>query len=150
MSSASRRIDEIIVHCAATKPGMDIGAKEIDGWHRSQGWTKIGYHRVIRRDGTVEFGRDFNEAGAHASGHNAHSIGVCLVGGVDDSNKPEANFTPAQWAALDRLIAGLEELYPNAKVIGHREVARFPKACPSFDVQEWKTKFRPAAAPTRQ
>lgn len=154
---ARKRTDFIVIHCSATPPNMDIGAKEIDRWHRAQGWLKIGYHYIIRRDGTVEVGRDVNEPGAHAQGFNERSIGICMVGGVAmtdakptkgpwQAGAPEANFTLQQWAALDTLVEQVQSMFPNAKVIGHREVSH--KACPSFDVQAWLNTFRPGAAPT--
>ena len=79
----------IIVHCADTLATMDIGVEEIRRWHvEERGWDDIGYANVIRRDGTIELGRDLDgdgdvadEIGAHAAGFNAQSIGVCLVGG---------------------------------------------------------------------
>ena len=128
--------DYIIIHCADTYPDMDIGAAEIDRWHRARGWLKIGYHYVIRRDGLVETGRAMNEAGAHAVGYNDRSIGVCLVGGKSrETNGPESNFTEQQWKSLEEVIADLISKYPDARVIGHNEVSK--KACPSFDVQNW-------------
>jgi N-acetyl-anhydromuramyl-L-alanine amidase AmpD len=131
-----RDIEKIIIHCAATRPSADVSAKDIDQWHRARGFLKIGYHHVIRRDGTIEMGSPITEAGAHAKRHTKTSIGICMVGGVmDDGKTPDANFTRHQWAALDRLVAEYEEQYPDAKIIGHREVS--PKACPSFDVQLW-------------
>ena len=130
-----KRTEEIIIHCAATRPSQDIDAREIDRWHRQRGWLKIGYHFVIKRDGSIEIGRDFNDIGAHARGHNSYSVGVCLVGGLNDESKPENNFTEAQWGMLSILVDGLSAKYPEAKIIGHNEVA--DKACPSFDVQEW-------------
>lgn len=130
-----RKIDTIIIHCAATKPGMDIGAKEIDNWHRAKGYFGIGYHYVIRRNGEVELGRPLDKAGAHAKGHNETSIGVCLVGGIDDRGNPENNFTPEQWAELAKLVTDLQGRFGALKVIGHNEVAA--KACPSFNVQKW-------------
>jgi N-acetylmuramoyl-L-alanine amidase len=156
---ARKRTDFIVIHCSATPPNMDIGAKEIDRWHRAQGWLKIGYHFVIRRNGEVEIGRDLMEPGAHAQGINEKSIGICLVGGVAMTDgkatkgpwmagAPEANFTLAQWETLDQLVADMQSQFPKAKVIGHREVSRAPKACPSFDVQRWLKEFRPGAAPT--
>lgn len=129
------KVEYIIIHCSATPPKMDIGRKEIDRWHRQKGWLKIGYHFVIRRNGTVEKGRDLSEAGAHAVGYNDRSLGICLIGGVNDQMKAEANFTQAQWSALIRLLKELKALYPDAKIIGHNEVAS--KSCPSFNVQEW-------------
>lgn len=132
-----RKIDMLIVHCSATKPGMDVGAKEIREWHvKGNGWQDIGYHFVIRRSGVVEDGRPVEKAGAHVAGRNASSIGICLVGGIDDAGKPEANFTPEQWKALPRLLRVLRTRYPQATIHGHNEFAA--KACPSFDVQEWR------------
>ena len=126
----------IVVHCAATSPSMDIGAKEIDRWHRQRGWLGIGYHFVIRRNGTVEEGRHIDKAGAHAVNYNNKSVGVCLVGGVkEDKKTPEANFTNEQYKALVALLKRLKEKYPSAKIIGHNEIAA--KACPSFNVQSW-------------
>lgn len=125
----------IIIHCAATPPSADIGRAEIDKWHRQKGWFEIGYHFVIRRNGKVETGRELMEVGAHAEGYNSVSVGVCLVGGVNEKNIPEANFTEAQWTALIALIKNLKAKFPGAKIIGHNEVAK--KACPSFNVQKW-------------
>lgn len=132
-----RRIDKIIIHCAATRPSMDVGAKEIRNWHvKDNGWSDIGYHGVIRRDGTLESGRPMDQAGAHTTGHNANSIGICLVGGVkEDGKTPEANFTPEQWDTLARVVRDLVKKFPGATVHGHNEFAQ--KACPSFDVQKW-------------
>ena len=126
---------EIIIHCAATKPSMDVDAKTIDRWHREKGWLKIGYHYVICRDGTVEIGREENAVGAHARGYNAKSVGICLVGGLDEKMKPVENFTDEQWLMLTRLVDGLTAKYPEARVIGHNDVSS--KTCPNFDVGEW-------------
>ncbi len=126
---------KIIVHCAATKPSMDVNANVIDRWHRERGWLKIGYHYVIGREGNIEIGRKIDVAGAHVKGHNRTSIGVCLVGGLSEDNQPENNYTDAQWNMLWVLIKGLEAIYPDAKVIGHNDVSS--KTCPNFDVGEW-------------
>lgn len=133
-----RFTDHIIIHCSATPPGMDIGVKEIDRWHRERGFLRIGYHFVIRRDGTVEKGRDIDEVGAHARPWNGNSVGICLVGGVAEGTKlPEANYTPAQWTALETLLRHVRAFYPRATIIGHRDVPGVSKACPSFDVRAW-------------
>lgn len=139
-----RKIGLIVIHCSATKPSMDIGADTIRKWHTDpkpdgRGWSDIGYHHVIRRDGSVEPGRPIERAGAHVKGHNSHSIGVCMVGGVDDSNKPESNFTDAQWKSLSTLIGQLEGEYPTASIKGHHDLYA-GKACPSFDVGAWLEK----------
>lgn len=129
-------IEYLIIHCSATKRDQDIGRKDIDRWHRKRGWLKIGYHYVIRRDGTTEEGRKESEPGAHAYGYNTKSLGICMVGGIDDQENAENNFTPEQWEALAALIWRLETKYPTAKIIGHRDVEP-RKECPSFSVEEW-------------
>lgn len=127
----------IIVHCSATPAKMNVDAKEIDRWHRGKGWLKIGYHFVIKRDGTVQKGRELMEPGAHAKGYNHNSVGVCLVGGMDAANKqPENNFTDHQWTSLRLKLIELKEEFPSARIIGHTEVEP-GKACPSFSVQDW-------------
>lgn len=130
--------DLIVIHCAATRPHMDWGAKEIDREHKRRGWAKIGYHYVIRRNGVLETGRKDNEVGAHAEGHNSNSVAVCWVGGVnDDTLGPEDNRTDEQKKTLVSVIQFLKARYPNAKVVGHRDLPNVKKACPSFSVSDW-------------
>lgn len=125
-------IRHIIVHCSATPPGRDIGAKEIRAWHLAQGWKDIGYHFVIRLDGTVESGRPLSQPGAHCLGKNNSSLGICYVGGVlEDCKTPADTRTVAQKKALMNLIVELKKLFPKVDVRGHRDFAA--KACPSFD-----------------
>ena len=126
---------QIFVHCSATKAAMDIGVREIRQWHKEQGWLDVGYHFIIRRDGTVEAGRDQDAVGSHVKGYNSTSVGVCLVGGIDAKGQPEANFTPQQLSALKGLLHELKGTYPKAVIMAHHDVA--PKACPSFDLQRW-------------
>lgn len=125
----------IFVHCSATKPSQDIGVREIRQWHKEKGWLDIGYHFVIRRDGTVEAGRDQDAVGSHVANYNADSVGVCLVGGIDDKGKFSANFTPFQMSVLRSLLVSLQAEYPKAVLRAHHDVA--PKACPSFDLSRW-------------
>lgn len=129
-----RKINEIIVHCSATAEGRDYTVGDIDSWHKSRGWQCIGYHYVIYRDGSVHTGRPVTQIGAHCTGHNANSIGVCYIGGcAADGKTPKDTRTPQQREALRRLVAALQKQYPGATVHGHREFAA--KACPSFDVK---------------
>jgi N-acetyl-anhydromuramyl-L-alanine amidase AmpD len=129
--------DLIFVHCSATKPSMDTDIKDIDRWHRERGFLKVGYHFVIKRDGTLQKGRELMEAGAHVKSYNHRSIGLCLIGGVSETNIEvwENNFQPVQFSTLYNLLVDLKEKFPDAKIMGHNEVS--PKACPSFNVQEW-------------
>lgn len=132
-----RKINWLVIHTAATRPGMDVGVKEIRAWHKMRGFDTIGYHYVIRRDGRVEKGRADSHVGAHVSGHNSDSLGICLVGGVNDNLEPENNYTEAQWKSLEILLRGLAQKYPNAYVTGHRDFPGVNKACPCFDAEPW-------------
>ena len=124
-----REITEIIIHCADTPNGKVFHASDIDRWHKDRGWTKIGYHWVIGVDGFFEAGRKPEEIGAHAEGHNSKSLGICMVG----TNK----FTPVQWESLKLLVTRLKGEFPEARVIGHYQVAVNGKTCPNFDVPKW-------------
>lgn len=133
----ARAINLLVIHCADTKPSMDIGAKEIDRWHRARGWLKIGYHYVIRRDGTLETGRNEDEVGAHVEGFNTHSIGICMVGGMTEDGKgAENNFTDQQWGCLHSLLESLRDKYPQAEIKGHYQLNP-GKQCPVFDVPKY-------------
>lgn len=127
-----RKINEIIVHCAATPEGKNFKAADIDRWHRDRKMKCIGYHYVVDLDGTVEPGRPESEIGAHCLGHNQNSIGVCYVGGLAaDGRTPKDTRTAAQKEALLALLKKLRAKYPKASIHGHRDFAA--KACPSFD-----------------
>ncbi len=128
----------IVIHCADTYEDMDIGAEDIRKWHvEERGWSDIGYHKVIRRDGTVEDGRDIHVSGAHAAGFNSVSVGVCLVGGKGKDNKAENNFTDAQMASLKEVVEDLMAQYEWAQPMGHKDLPNVTKECPSFNVLEW-------------
>ncbi len=128
--------DTIVIHCAATKPTMDVGVEEITDWHKQRGFDTIGYHYVIRRSGQIEEGRSDELQGAHAVRVNGTSIGICLVGGVDQNMSWENNFTDAQFAGLKNLIEDMKSKYNIEKIIGHYEVES-TKECPSFNVPQW-------------
>jgi N-acetylmuramoyl-L-alanine amidase len=132
-----RRINLIVVHCAATKPDMDIGVAEIREWHRKNGWDDVGYHYVIRLSGVLEHGRPIEKVGAHAQGHNARSVGICLVGGLDAKGRPSNTFNRRQMETLRNVVEWLQEQYPGANVLGHRDLPGVKKACPCFDVRSW-------------
>lgn len=144
-----KTISLLVVHCSATPAARDIGVAEIRAMHRAKGWRDVGYHYVIRRDGMVERGRPDTVMGAHVAGHNANSLGICLVGGVKPDMTAETNFTADQYTALETLLDILTGLHPHARVCGHRDLSpdrngngkvepgEWIKACPTFDVAAW-------------
>jgi N-acetylmuramoyl-L-alanine amidase len=139
-----RSTDYIVIHCSDTYETMDIDAATIRRWHvEERGWSDIGYHKVILRDGTIEQGRPDTDSGAHAKNYNSKSIAVCMVGGRNDDDQAEDNFTDAQWQSLQEIVIDLRTRWPNATVLGHRDLDGVTKECPSFDVasklSQWDT-----------
>jgi N-acetyl-anhydromuramyl-L-alanine amidase AmpD len=148
LKKSERKITEIIIHCSATPDGKDYTVDDIRRWHKQRGYSDVGYHYIIYRNGQLAQGRDVNIIGAHASGHNAHSIGICYIGGMNAENtQPEDTRTLRQKARLLSLLVDLRKLYPNARIIGHRDLSEdkngngiiepseWMKACPSFDAK---------------
>jgi N-acetylmuramoyl-L-alanine amidase len=146
MRNMRKSTDYIVIHCAATPPGMDIGIETVREWHKARGFRDVGYHYFIKRDGTRQTGRSINEIGAHVIGHNYHSVGLCMAGGVaDGSLTPQDNFTEKQWTALYLTLKELHEEFPKAVIVGHKDLDA-SKACPSFEVSKWvadKPEFAP-------
>jgi N-acetylmuramoyl-L-alanine amidase len=134
-----QRTDDIVIHCADTLASQDFSAADIRGWHiNERRWADIGYHFVIRRDGSVEVGRPVWAVGAGVQGWNANSIHICLVGGRRKGGGEENNFTPAQWRSLRALVLTLRELDEGSeRIVGHRDYPGVDKYCPSFDVAAW-------------
>ena len=127
-----RNIKEIIVHCSATPEGKDFTVAQIKQWHLQRGFSDIGYHYIIYRDGSVHAGRPESVSGAHCTGHNTISIGVCYIGGcATNGTTPKDTRTPAQKVALVKLLKDLKAKYPKATIHSHKDYAN--KACPSFD-----------------
>lgn len=129
-----RRITLFIIHCSATRCGQpysfeDCRRDHIDGRH----FRDIGYHYYITRDGRVHPGRPLSLEGAHCFGHNRHSIGICYEGGLDAQGRVADTRTPAQKDSLRRLVAELEERFPRALVLGHRDLDP-GKGCPGYNV----------------
>ena len=129
-----RTITLIVVHCSAVRPEQTSSAKKIAGWHRDRGFQNgIGYHYVVRRDGTIELGRPLEMIGAHVVNHNKHSIGICYEGGLNSAGEPEDTRTPAQKTTLRKLLEELHRKFPKALIVGHRDLNP-AKKCPCFDV----------------
>jgi len=146
-----RDINGVVVHCSATPPAVDIGVDEIRHLHTApetemvewgtqmipgRGWSDIGYHLVIRRNGALEGGRAFDRAGAHAAGYNKDTLGVCLIGGVGSNGHTALdNFTGPQKHTLEQLLRVVRAMWPDVWIKGHCELPGIYKACPSFSVR---------------
>ena len=100
----------------------------------ARGFADIGYHYYITRDGLVHAGRPLYTVGAHVTGYNAHSIGICYEGGLDMRGRPKDTRTLEQKETLRKLLERLKEDYPEAKVVGHRDLPGVKKDCPCFEV----------------
>lgn len=132
LSVNKRSIKELIVHCSATSEGKDYSVDTIRQWHLQRGFSDIGYHYVVYRDGSIHIGRDESIIGAHCTGHNTNSIGVCYIGGcASDGKTPKDTRTTKQKQSLVKLLKELKTKYPQASIHSHKDFAN--KACPSFD-----------------
>lgn len=116
-----RPITRIVFHYSASP---DVSAHTIDGWHRDRNLKKIGYHKVIRKDGTIEQGRQDRERGAHCKVCNKYSIGICVTGSNDMPWYP----TAAQYASASELVVMYQNMYPIDNITKHGAVQR--TACP--------------------
>ena len=128
-----KEIKLLVVHCSDTKNSEKISAIDIHKMHLGFGWDGIGYHKIINRSGKIENGRPEYWVGAHVKGKNKISLGVCLIG--------KNNFTKNQFKSLKRVLKKWKKLYPNAKIIGHRDTGKTKKTCPNFDVISWSKKY---------
>lgn len=142
-----KTIDSIIIHCSATREGLDVRAADIDKWHKEKNFAMIGYNYVIDLDGTIEVGRPLTMNGAHCPGYNDHSIGICYIGGLDSMGHEKDTRTLAQKKSMHELVEALMDQYPTiTKILGHRDTSpdlngdgkitpnEWIKACPCFDV----------------
>ena len=122
-----REINRIIVHCSDTPDDRQVSVDEIRSWHKERGWSDIGYHYVIHQNGKIENGRPVAKKGAHCSGENHDSIGICLIGRND--------FTKEQFASLNNFYQTMLNIYGNIAIFGHRDFTD-KKTCPNFMVAD--------------
>ena len=138
----SRKISLIVIHCSATRSNQRFTVEMLKACHNARFHGKgIGYHYYIEKDGQVFQTRDENEIGMHARHYNAHSIGICYEGGLDEKGRAADTRTPAQRAALIALLRSLKIDYPDAEIMGHCELEGVHKACPSFSCSEYRDYF---------
>ena len=134
ISKSKRKITRIVVHSTATREGINYSVDWIRKLHKNKGYSDIGYHYVIYTDGSLHIGRNININGAHAKGYNQNSIGIVYVGGTDTQGKAKDTRTTAQKSTLLALLKALRKYYPQAQIMGHRNLNK--TACPSFDAKE--------------
>ena len=143
LKTSKRHINEIIIHCTDTEDGRDYTIDDVRQWHtlpppKGRGWSDVGYHYLIYRNGSVVAGRDVDQAGAHCKGHNSYSIAVCYVGGRGKDGKCRDTRTLQQRAAMTNLLIELRLRYPQAVIVGH-SFWDPSKECPCFDAaKEYK------------
>lgn len=131
-----QRTSKIVVHHTAGSPRQDV--HDIHAYHLSKGWIGIGYSLVQDAEGEWWEGRGLDTVGAHATGHNANSIGVCLIGNFEDHPLPAARYQ-----SLVEMVAHLCRRYSltAADVVGHRELPGARTLCPGrhldLDALRW-------------
>lgn len=142
-----RIIRNIILHCSATQPNVKVKTI-LDYWKEVKHWNTVGYHYLIEYDGTVNNLLPVEQVSNGVQGHNFDSINVCYIGGVDTTGKAHDTRSKAQKDALVSLLTELRRSYPNAKIVGHRDMSpdtnrdgtvqpcEWVKECPSFNAKE--------------
>jgi N-acetylmuramoyl-L-alanine amidase len=138
----SRKIKFIVLHCTATQPEATIKAIQ-DYWRNTLKWQNPGYHFIIERDGEIVQLQDIEKPANGVAGNNQHAIHISYIGGVDRRGNPSDNRTTLQKDAMFNKVVELTELYPDAKIVGHRDFPGVRKACPSFDVRTWISDYEP-------
>ncbi len=132
-----RKIDKLIVHCTATPEFKDFDVSDIRDWHvKGNGWSDVGYHFIIKLDGTVQEGRNMAKSGAHVAGHNKTSIGIAYIGGMDKNmNEWIDTRTQEQKDSLFNLLMDLKYQFPDSIVYGHNDFTD-KKVCPCFNAKD--------------
>jgi len=125
----AKNIKLLVVHCSDSEDSQTLTALDLHKMHLNFGWDGIGYHKVINRSGKIENGRPEYWIGAHVQGKNNISLGVCLIG--------RDKFTIKQYISLEKVLRKWKSLYPEAKIVGHRDTGNTDKTCPNFDVEFW-------------
>ena len=131
-----RKITHIVLHCTATAQTAKV-AGILNYWKNTLGWKSPGYHHLIEPEGTVKDLLPIDQPSNGVRGHNAHSIHISYIGGIDGKGRALDNRTDAQKAAQIALLKKYKTMFPGAIICGHRDFPGVTKECPSFDVKEW-------------
>ena len=148
IAKTSRPIDLAVIHCSATRSNVNYPPERLIRDHLLRGFVHAGYHFYILRNGDLYSLRPLSMVGAHAAGHNERSIGICYEGGLSPDGVPEDTRTKAQKVMMDQLLFRLRELWPDLRVLGHRDLSPdkngdglitsvdWLKECPCFDARK--------------
>lgn len=129
----------LIIHCSATRCDRAFSPESLIATGNAR-FGQPSYHYYIRMDGEIVSILPENIRGAHARKYNRCSIGICYEGGLNERGEPADTRTQAQKAALTALLRSLKTDYPDARILGHRDLPGVRKACPCFDAQsEYET-----------
>lgn len=127
-----RTINYLVVHCTATPSDASVAAIEAY-WKNELHWSRPGYHYIIPPDGAVQLLYPLEKPSNGVAGHNAESINIAYIGGIDGKGNPLDNRTEYQKKALLSILKELKLKFPVARIVGHRDFAGVKKACPCFD-----------------
>lgn len=140
-----RKIERIFIHCTTGSQKQTI--EDLRAEFRNKGWKNPGYHYVISPDGAITQLLDEQQVSNGVKGYNQTSINVAYIGGIDSTGKAVDNRTDAQKTALRQIVSALKNRYPDAEVLGHRDISPDTnhngivdpweriKECPCFDVK---------------
>lgn len=131
-----RKINNIVLHCTATPQNTKVESI-LTYWKKSLGWSRPGYHHIIKADGEIVDLLPISEVSNGVAGHNSDSIHISYIGGIDGNGKAVDNRTDDQKQSQIELLLKYKQQFPNARILGHRDFPGVKKSCPSFDVRTW-------------
>ncbi|MCC2547734.1 N-acetylmuramoyl-L-alanine amidase [Hymenobacter sp. BT175] len=130
-----RKITHLVVHCTAS-PASATKEGILNYWRETRGWNVAGYHVLIEASGLCHRLVPNEHPSNGVRGHNAHSLHVSYIGGIDAKGKPKDTRTPQQKRELLRILRAWKQAHPKAVIVGHRDFPNVQKACPSFDARK--------------
>lgn len=146
--NSMRVINQIVVHCSATREHVDYSPEQLERDHKARGFICAGYNFYIRKSGEIVKLRAIEQIPAHVKGYNEHSMGICYEGGLDIFGRAHDTRTNAQKASLLQLLRHLMIRFPGSRIYGHRDLSadlngdgvitpdEWVKQCPSFDARD--------------
>jgi len=130
----------IVLHHAEAK---FCTVQDIHQWHLQNGWSGIGYHFFVAKNGMIYEGRPIDTIGAHCLNYNSYSIGICAEGDYETDTMPDL-----QKASLKELLQNLQKLYPDCEIKGHKELNDTKCPAENYPLEEIKVSYRQNYTPT--